>query len=407
MTLSENLPTVSLSKLIRDAQSGFASGERATDGVIQIRMNNVTTDGNLDWTSFIRIPASQNQIEKYHLLPRDVLFNNTNSPELVGKTTSFQGHKEPVVFSNHFIRLRVDKTRLNAQYLARWLTKQWQLRVFESLCTRWVNQATVRKGDLLALKIPLPPLNKQKHIAAILSKADHLRRLRRYIRELSDGYLQAVFLEMFGNPVLNPRGWKTDLLGSLGAGKNAIVDGPFGASVNVKTDYIQDGEIPVIRSKNIRPLEFVIDDLKFMSQEKFETILRSRVTPGDILLVKVGANLGDTCIFPSKFTEAVLSTTGSCKITPNLKKVNTVYLAHHLYLLKPELQKIASQVAQPFLNMTTVKEIVIALPPLPLQQKFTQIVQKYEHLRAQQREAERQAEHLFQSLLHRAFRGEL
>jgi type I restriction enzyme S subunit len=179
---SSKLPTVSLSKIIHSAQSGFASGERAIDGVIQIRINNVTTDGNLDWTNFIRVPTTEGQVKKYQLQPGDVLFNHTNSPELVGKTTTFQGHNEPVVFSNHFIRLRVNESKLDAQYLARWLTKQWQLRVFESLCTRWVNQAAVRKEDLLALEIPLPPLDDQKRIAAILAKADRLRRLRHYTR---------------------------------------------------------------------------------------------------------------------------------------------------------------------------------------------------------------------------------
>ncbi|HEY9651605.1 MAG TPA: restriction endonuclease subunit S, partial [Coleofasciculaceae cyanobacterium] len=63
--------------------------------------------------------------------------------------------------------------------------------------------------------------------------------------------------------------------------------------------------------------------------------------------------------------------------------------------------------AYSFINTTVLKSLRIPLPPLPLQEKFAQIVQKFERLRTQQREAERQAEHLFQSLLHRAFRGEL
>lgn len=190
---THNLPQIPLAKLIRSAQPGFAIGERANNGVIQLRMNNVTTDGNLDWSNFIRVPATQKQIEKYSLQAGDVLFNSTNSPELVGKTTFFQGHKESITFSNHFLRLRVDEKKLNPQYLARWLTKQWQLKVFRRYCTQWVNQASVRKDDLLSLEIPLPPLDEQQRIAAILSKADRLRRLRRYAQSLSDGYLRRVF----------------------------------------------------------------------------------------------------------------------------------------------------------------------------------------------------------------------
>jgi type I restriction enzyme S subunit len=108
-------------------------------------MNNVTTKGNLDWTSFIRVPASEKQVRKYSLRPGDVLFNSTNSSDLVGKTAAFDGHSEPIVFSNHFVRLRTDETKLDPQYLARWLTFTWQQRVFESLCTKWVNQAPCEK----------------------------------------------------------------------------------------------------------------------------------------------------------------------------------------------------------------------------------------------------------------------
>ena len=397
---------VPLGQVIASAQSGFASGARDPNGVIQMRMNNVTTDGSLDWTSFIRVPATPKQLAKYRLQSGDVLFNTTNSPELVGKTTAFSGHAEPVVFSNHFVRLRVDDKRLDPWYLARWLTHQQQRRVFESLCTQWVNQASVRKDDLLSLRIPLPPLPEQKRIAAILAKADRLRRLRRTARDLSDSYLQSVFLEMFGDPVTNPMGWETDLLGNLGSGQNAIVDGPFGASVNTKVDYVRDGEIPVIRTKNVRPFEFVEDDLKFIRREKFETIKRSRVVPGDIILTKVGT-VGNVCIFPDHFEEAVLSTTGSCKITPDTHKIDRVFLAHHLHVMRTHMNQVASEGVQAFLNMKTIKAFQITLPPASLQQEFAHIVHQFERLRAQQREAQRQAEHLFQTLLHRAFRGEL
>src|SRR5438067_10470929 len=141
-----------------------------------MRMNNVTVEGNLDWTSITRVPATQNQITKYRLCPGDVLFNSTNSPELVGKTSVFIGHSEPVLFSNHFIRMRVDPTKLDPYYLARWITNLWNRRVFENLCTSWVNQAAVRKEDLLLLNIPLPPLSEQKCIASILARVDRLRR---------------------------------------------------------------------------------------------------------------------------------------------------------------------------------------------------------------------------------------
>lgn len=142
--------------------------------------------------------------------------------------------------------------------------------------------------------------------------------------------------------------------------------------------------------------------MKLIPREKFETVKRSRVVPGDIILTKVGT-IGNVCIFPGHRPEAVLSTTGSCKITLDTSRINQIYLAHHLHVMKTYMNQIASEGVQPFLDIETIKEFNIMLSPSDLQQRFVQIVQKHERIQAQQREALRQAEHLFQTLLHKAF----
>lgn len=169
-----------LEDVIREAQLGFASGKRDPNGVIQLRMNNVTNRGRLDWSSFIRVPADSETIAAYRLEPGDVLFNNTNSTDLVGKTALFEGHNEPVVFSNHFTRLRVVPDKLSPAFLAFWLQEQWQRCVFENICNRWIGQSAV----LLSLEIPLVPLEEQKRIAAILSEQmDAVEKTREALQE--------------------------------------------------------------------------------------------------------------------------------------------------------------------------------------------------------------------------------
>jgi len=149
---------VRLEDLIREAQSGFAVGERDPNGVIQLRMNNVTTSGTFDWGSFIRVPAEATAIDFYRLLPGDVLFNNTNSTELVGKSALFEGHEETIVYSNHFTRLRADTDALEPPFLALWLQAEWRRGVFADICNRWIGQSAVKNEKLLALEIALPPL---------------------------------------------------------------------------------------------------------------------------------------------------------------------------------------------------------------------------------------------------------
>jgi type I restriction enzyme S subunit len=155
-------------KQVPEALPGFASGERDPKGVIQLRMNNVDTRGNISLSEFIRVPADEESIAKYHLQVSDVMFNNTNSVELVGKSALFSGYAEPVVYSNHFTRLRTKPDLLEPSYLASWLVSQWLSRIFERLCNRWIGQSAVKNDKLLALEIPLPPLDEQRRIAAIL-----------------------------------------------------------------------------------------------------------------------------------------------------------------------------------------------------------------------------------------------
>lgn len=161
---------VRLGDAIAEATAGFACGERDASGTIQLRMNNVDTRGNVVWDEFIRVPATEEQIARYCLQVGDVLFNNTNSVELVGKTALFRGHTEPVLFSNHFTRLRVRPDQLMPEFLAAWLLHQWQAKTFASLCNRWVGQSAVKNDKLLDLAIPLPPLAEQRRIVTVLNE---------------------------------------------------------------------------------------------------------------------------------------------------------------------------------------------------------------------------------------------
>jgi len=161
---------VRLGEVIAEALPGFATGERDPDGVIQLRMNNVDTRGRFVWSEFIRVPADDDTVARYRLLPGDVAFNNTNSTELVGKSAVFTGHAEPIVYSNHFTRLRAVTEQLDSGYLGSWLVYEWQKRTFENLCNRWIGQSAVKNDKLLALELPVPPLPEQKRIAAILNE---------------------------------------------------------------------------------------------------------------------------------------------------------------------------------------------------------------------------------------------
>jgi type I restriction enzyme S subunit len=136
-----------LGEAIAEARAGFASSERDPAGTIQLRMNNVDTRGNFVWDQTLRVPADSATIGRYELAPSDVMFNNTNSTELVGKSAMFEGYGEPVVYSNHFTRLRPKRDMLLPSFLVAWLIYQWREGVFGVICDRWIGESgSMRTG---------------------------------------------------------------------------------------------------------------------------------------------------------------------------------------------------------------------------------------------------------------------
>lgn len=157
---------VRLGEVIQEVQPRFACGKRAdTDGYIQLRMNNISSRGQVDLSSVLRVPATQGQVDKCRLVSGDIIFNNTNSVDLVGKAALFNEEKGLFLYSNHLTQLRTMPGYLDPVYFVSWLQLQWYRRVFEMICNRWIGQAAVQRDKLLNLKIPLAPLHEQKRIA--------------------------------------------------------------------------------------------------------------------------------------------------------------------------------------------------------------------------------------------------
>jgi len=258
--------------------------------------------------------------------------------------------------------------------------------------------AEVSKEIIENFRIPLPPLTEQKRIAAICTKADRLRRTRRYALELSDTYLRSVFLEMFGDPVENPKGWDK---GELGDVILSAKDGP-----HVSPNYSNSG-IPFLSTRNVKKGQLIWEDLKYISYEDVkEHWKKCKPERGDILYTK-GGTTGIAKAIDFDKDIAVWVHIAVLKLRKDV--VNSLWLENMLNsdFCYKQSQELTFGIVNRDLGLQRMPKIKIYIPPRSLQEKFAAIVQKSDRIRAQQREALRQAEHLFQTLLHRAFRGEL
>jgi type I restriction enzyme S subunit len=263
----------------------------------------------------------------------------------------------------------------------------------------------LNRNDAYEKEIPLPPLPEQQRIAEVLSKADRLRRLRRTARELSDTYLQSVFLEIFYTNALPE--WPWVKIASLAKkGRNTIRTGPFGSQL-LHSEFVDEG-IAVLGIDNAVQNRFVWAKPRFVTSEKYQQLKRYTVFPGDVLMTIMGT-IGRCAIVPDDVPLAI-NTKHLCCTTLNQSRCLPIYLKWCFLTHPSVLQQLGGSergAIMAGLNMGIIKNLDVPLPPLPLQQQFAHIVHKFERLRVQQREAERQAAHLFQALLQRAFREQL
>jgi type I restriction enzyme S subunit len=170
-----------LQGLIKEINNGFASGKRDEKGIIQVRMNNVTTDGRLIFDSFLKFPIPKN-MEEFLLKENDFLFNNTNSIDLVGKSAIFKNTGFRCTFSNHFTRIRFINEIMPEWVLFYFITL-WKKGFFKSVAIRHVGQAAVQSKYLAAIKLPLPSLSEQQKISTMLTSVDKRIELLRNIKE--------------------------------------------------------------------------------------------------------------------------------------------------------------------------------------------------------------------------------
>lgn len=297
----------------------------------------------------------------------------------------------------NIILARPIKDKLVAEYLVHYLRSS---DVQGRLLARQVGsaQSVVNTGVLKSWEIPLPALHEQKRIAAILDKADAIRRKRQQAIQLADDFLRAVFLDMFGDPVTNPKGWPVehlkDITTKIGSGST-----PRGGS----EAYLDQG-ISLIRSLNIHDDDFRMKNLAFIDDEQAEKLSNVLVQNGDVLLNITGASVCRCAIVPAAVLPARVNQ-HVCIIRPS-DAVNSSYLLH-LLISEPYKQKLLKMsgagATREALTKQQVEMLEVPIPPKDLQTKFEEIKDKVRSLSSASDSFKEES--IFESLSDKAFSG--
>jgi type I restriction enzyme S subunit len=245
------------------------------------------------------------------------------------------------------------------------------------------------------LEIYLPPLPQQQKIANILDAADALRQNDKALIAKYDEFTQALFLDMFGDPVSNPKGWekvKFSEVGKLDRGKSK--HRPRNAP------ELLGGKYPLIQTGDIANSGGYITNYKSTYSEI--GLLQSKLWKSGTLCITIAANIAKTGIltFDACFPDSVVG------FIPN-ELTNNEYTQYWMSFLQKIIEDAAPESAQKNINLAILKDLDFPLPPIDLQNQFAERVAVIEEQKAIAQKSIEHSESLFNSLLQKAFKGEL
>jgi type I restriction enzyme S subunit len=269
---------------------------------------------------------------------------------------------------------------------------------------RWPRSGTgqpfIKPSDVKSHRIYLPPLPEQRRIAAILDKADALRAKRREALAQLDRLAQSIFVEMFGDPVTNPKGWDVVELREL-----VIAGDNINYGVVQPGDDFDDG-VPLIRVGDMVSGVINHDALKKISPEIESDYKRSRLVGDELLLSCVGS-IGSVALVTGK--EQGFNIARAVARIRLRHDVSRHFMAVQLSL--PGIQSYFRQelrtVSQPTLNIKQINETMVVRPPKKVQRAFDDRIAVFGRLRESHQAASQALTDTFAALQHRAFRGEL
>lgn len=357
-------------------------------------------DGAVDWESVPWCECDARSAADSRLKAGDIVFARTGAT--TGKSFLIRECPTDAVFASYLIRVRVGRTA-DSGYISHFFrTADYWAQVTKG--ARGAAQPGVNATTLKALTVPLPPLADQRRIADVLDRAEALRATRREALAELDTLTQAIFIDLFGDPVANPKGWpETKTLGE-------VADIASGVTKGRRLHGKATREVPYLAVANVQDRSLNLSAVKTIEATEDE-IRRFRLVRDDLVMTEGGDpdKLGRGTLWGDELPECIHQN-HIFRVRLTTTQMHPLFLNWLVgsqrgkrYFLRSAKQTtgIAS------INMTQLRGFPVLLPPLALQRDFARRIAAVEKLKAAHRASLAELDALFASLQHRAFRGEL
>lgn len=322
------------------------------------------------------------------LMPKDTVL-----VALTGATTGLVGYLAIEASANQSVTGILPSKEHHPKYLYFFLKSQRQKMLGDAFggAQPHINQKYIKD-----FKIPLPPLDDQIRIAHLLGKVEELIAQRKEHLQQLDDLLKSVFLEMFGDPVRNEKGWQTEPLEKLGSINRGV------SKHRPRNDpRLLGGPHPLIQTGEVSNAgTYITAHTQTYSDLGFA---QSKVWPAGTLCITIAANIAQTGIltFDACFPDSVVG------FLAHKAQSNSLYILGLFWFFQSILEKNAPAAAQKNINLAILRGLRVPKPPIELQDEFADVVEKIEALKSRKKQSLADLESLYRALSQEAFKGVL
>ena len=366
------------------------------DSVILLRANNIDS-GKINLDDVVYVDKSKVSSEQY-LRKGDILIcASSGSKSLVGKAACVDFDRK-YTFGAFCKVVRPNEDIID--YLGVFFQSPVYRRKISEVAIG-VNINNIRNEHIDELVVPLYSKNEQRDIVKKILLAQEIISKRKSELSVLDDLIKARFVEMFGDPIQNPKGWDTPLVENVVANeKNALKAGPFGSAL--KKEYYVESGYKIYGQEQVISGDHTIGNY-YIDEERYKALENCAVQAGDVLISLVGT-YGKLLIIPDEFEPGIINPR-LMKITFDKNKVNPLYFKFFFQSesLKRTLSENTHGGTMDILNLGIVRKISMPLPPLKLQNKFVSFVEQVNKSKVAVQKALDETQLLFDSLMQEHF----
>jgi type I restriction enzyme S subunit len=386
-------PAIELSEIIA-TKSGSVDPSKFTDEIFDLYSIPAFDSGKSELVAGSEIGSAKQVVQ-----PGDVLLSkivpHIRRAWIVGKD---RGHR--IIASGEWIVFRSE--RASPTYLRQVLVGDpFHAHFMNTVAGVGGSLVRARPAHVAKIKIPLPPLAEQRRIAEVLDRAEALRAQRRAALAQLDSLTQSLFLDLFGDPATNPKGWPKETLGEV---TEMVTGYPFRSE-----EYVKKGDsVRLCRGANILPGRLDWSDLARWPESKTAGLAEFNLEAGDVVIAmdrpwisegfKIARVQPEDC--PALLVQRVARLRGG-------KELPNEFLFHLLNQSAFTRHCRPTETTIPHISPKDIRSFAFPIPPIELQREFARRVTAVETLKTAHRASLAELDALFASLQHRAFRGEL